>query len=251
MNRIASLLAVLAGLLFAVPSWAHHTKLNQFAEQYCTAEISLLPCRRVQAGDTWDNLFPDPTDRLRVQKYNRQNATALMAGQWLVVPYQSVPWRDLSPLPVQVDSYVAQPLVLRFDPAVLAWGEYRHGTLVHWGPAVGGRPGYRTEIGWREATHRYGANKLSTVWPKRKVSGGWLHCSVGNPTLRGCAPMPYFVRLNLNGDWSGEGFHERAMNGAHASGGCIGVFGDDARYINQQLFYEGLPVHILPYEERI
>lgn len=256
--RLISVITVAIGSLFMGSSYAYE-RFNLFAYERC--QKLGTHCVQVQLGESWVSLFSNPTHRLYVQKYNRQQYEPLRAEQWLVVPAPDTAWGELSPLPDRISEYDSREHVIVFAPALLAWGHYGHGTLLRWGPAVGGRNWCanldggrggpcRTESGRFIITEAADANRRSSALP--------VGCADDPQTP--CALMPFFSRINNDG----QGFHDRKMNGAHASHGCIGLFRDDIIYVNdlvravvgksdygyftEEQIANSVPVHVWPYE---
>jgi len=197
---------------------------NPFATQTCQTALPIdWRCIKVQAGTSWDWLVPDVQYRKTIQKFNRQNGR-LYADQWLVIPPSYLDWNQLAPF-VQTD-YVGQTDVVVFDPQRLAWAHYINGQLITWGPAVGGKDWCSDKNNGRGAPCKTRVGKFSfteTASPSRRSNAYPVGCAG-----KSCARMPYFTRFTD----SGQGIHARSMRGANASHGCIGVFEDDAVYIN-------------------
>jgi hypothetical protein len=203
---------------------------NPFAINYCQSTLpSDWYCVEIAQGETWDQLIPNSEYQNTIRKYNRQNQD-LRAGQMLVVPPSYLSWNQLAPF-AQTD-YVGIVDVVVFDPQKLAWAHYIGGQLVWWGPAVGGKSwcpdvgrSCRTKVGTFSFTEAAGPGRRSNAYP--------VGCAIRNNEGKvidnsNCAPMPYFTRFTSGG----QGIHARSIGGANASHGCIGVFAEDARYIN-------------------
>jgi hypothetical protein len=197
---------------------------NPFAAKTCqTALPADWKCIEVQAGTSWDWLVPDAQYRKTIQKFNRQNGR-LQAGQLLVVPPSYLDWNQLAPFK-QTD-YISHIDVVVFDPQKLAWVHYIGGRLNTWGPAVGGKQWCSDKNNGRGGPCKTKVGTFSfteAAGPKRRSNAYPVGC-VGSR----CAPMPHFTRFTSGG----QGIHARSMRGANASHGCIGVFADDAVYIN-------------------
>jgi hypothetical protein len=206
-------------IIFAVTFFVTPVLANEYAKNYCTVPESARDagCLEVPSGESWESLFPDANYRLLVQKLNRQN-TDLKKGQWLILPIAGKSWLAMSPFSREFQRDQGQPLhLIVFDPKRLAWAHYEDGKLKWWGPAVGGQDGWHTNEGKHFFTEVAGPGRKSNLFPENTCqSGGY------------CAPMPYFTRFTARG----QGFHERNMAGENASHGCIGVFADEAQYIN-------------------
>lgn len=199
---------------------------NQFSKVGCNRDLDPgWQCVTVQKNDSWNKLFPDSDYQLLVQKYNRQNKW-LMTGQKLVLPPRLMSWDNLSPFSQTINTENNDLII--FDPRQLAWAHYMKGRLVRWGPAVGGKNycpdtgrSCRTEVGVFYFTEAASVRRTSSDYPKKCKSKKDVKCS----------PIPFFIRFTS----SGQGIHERSMRGAHASHGCVGVFADDAKYINNHI----------------
>ena len=101
---------------------------------------------RKKSYDTWKTLWPDEREREIVMKLNRM-CTGLRKGMIIAVPSDMTgkTYMDFSPYPQKIDPPGEK--LLTWDPALLAWAAYNpDGTLVRWGPAVGGRD-YCPDIG--------------------------------------------------------------------------------------------------------
>ena len=108
------------------------------------------------------------------------------------------------------------------DPGVMAWGAYdSYGNLVHWGPMSGGKNycsdvkrGCRTVVGRFKFYHQRGPNCKSSKFP------------IG----RGGAPMPYCMFFH-----GGFALHASpVVPGYHASHGCVRIFKEDAKWMNEE-----------------
>lgn len=192
-----------------------------------------ITCIQVQPGDTWYDLWPDERERDVVRRLNRIN-THLSPGMVLAVPdnLSNVDQMDISPF----SYHIAPPgrrLVL-VDPKRLAWGAYSSdGNLVNWGPISGGR-GYcpdirrsgRTPSGSFSVYSKRGADCFSTKFP------------IGE----GGAPMPYCMFFK-----GGYAMHGGYVPGFNASHGCIRLFTEDARWLNEEFVSTGTKVVVYGY----
>lgn len=190
--------------------------------------------------DTWELLFPNAASRELVMKLNRLNVV-LKKGMPLAIPKELAgkTLADFSPFPRWIKA--PDEKVLIFDPALLAWAAYKpNGELIRWGPAIGGMDRCldtwkrcRTVVGEFKVTIMGDAESRSHIYP--------IGCgSKKNP----CAPMPWFIgffkRL--------YGFHgSEKMVGKHASHGCVRLFLDDAKWLNQNFAEIGTKVIIRKY----
>lgn len=177
-------------------------------------------CVWTQPGQTWQQLFPDPYQRDIVMRINRFNMQ-LYSGMVLAIPnnLQSLDIMDFSPMDKQIIPQGRKVIV--FNPKENAFGAYdENGQLIKWGPAAGGRdwcsdtsmPCHTTE-GSYTIYAKNGVNCKSKIFPVGK----------------GGAPMPYC--MFFNGGYAIHGSPE--VPGFNASHGCIRIFTQDARWLNQ------------------
>lgn len=182
-------------------------------------------CYLVKKGETWDKLFNDPNQKDLVMRVNRMN-TRLHAGMKIAVPkhMNTTNIMDFSPMPKQIDPPGEKLILVSIQN--LAFGAYEaDGTLEHWGPISAGRNycpdigrGCRTGLGNFSIHEKRGAGCVSTKFP------------VG----RGGAPMPYC--MFFHGGYALHGSYE--VPGYNDSHGCIRLFVDDAKWLNQ-VFTDG------------
>jgi L,D-transpeptidase ErfK/SrfK len=177
-------------------------------------------CYKVKRGDSWQKLFPDPYQRDLVMRINRINIS-LHPG--LVIAIPNSPYMhhlDFSPIPTQIDPPGKKVIIVSMSK--LVFGAYNpNGALEYWGPISGGK-GYCPDVGRRCNTiigkftiyQKQGAGCVSTKFP------------VG----RGGAPMPYCMFFHrgfaLHGSYDVPGYH--------ASHGCVRLFINDAKWLNQE-----------------
>jgi hypothetical protein len=224
---------------------------------------------KIEITETWEILFPDPKEHDLIQRINRQN-TKLELGQKIAIPKQieGKSYLDFSPFPPSICFYdlnneicylaehsegyshskktsswqmpCAQGKTIIFDPRLLAFAAYNEkGELVYWGPAVGGRKfcpdskkPCQTPQGKFKVVYKAGANYRSKIYP--------IGC-------RGkkCAPMPYALFFQ-----DGAAFHaSNSLPGKNASHGCIRLFLNDAKWLNQEFAEIGTTIIIRPYED--
>jgi len=177
-------------------------------------------CYHAERGETWESLFPNQHERDLVKRLNRVNLQ-LRPGMVYAVPSNlgSVNKLDLAPFPHHITSTGEKTVIV--DQAKLAWGAYSaDGELVNWGPASGGK-GYCPDLGrgCRTAT--------GTFHVYNKGSAGCV--SHKFPVGRGGAEMPYC--MFFKGGFALHG--SKTVPGFNASHGCIRLFTEDARWLNQ------------------
>lgn len=220
-------LSTLATFVLPEAAWAY----------YYGAELCDQPgytCTRAQYGETWESMFPDPQTRDTVKRVNRVNIR-LRPGMIVAIPndvnYRSA--MDYSPFNAQIPASGSK--VVLVSPKELAWAAYgEDGHLVKWGPASLGKDfcpdigrGCRTAIGTFSVQTKEGANATSSLYPK--------------PT--GGAPMPYSMKFYKSYALHGSPF----VAGRNDSHGCVRMFIEDARWLNQDFVQTGTKVVIMPY----
>lgn len=189
-----------------------------YGSRLCNSS-SQYSCYVVKRGDTWQKLFPDAEKRDLVMRINRKN-TRLYPGLRIAIPNSD--HTDLmahSPLPERISPPGRKMIIIDIDD--LAFGAYdADGHLQHWGPISGGR-GYCPDVRRRCSTP---IGKFA-IYQKR----GAGCVSSKFPVGRGGAPMPYcmFFRggFALHGSYTVPGYHD--------SHGCIRLFVNDAKWLNQ------------------
>ncbi len=241
---------------------------------------------RRSGRESWEGLWPDERERVIVMKVNRMNVR-LKKGMVIAVPnhMEGKTYMDFAPFPSKLPfecepvgepvcrlvcencedgdaSYkricesqckpkgdwtcgpdgapVGEKLII-IDLAQLAFAAYAEdGTLLRWGPVSGGRnwgayviKDNLTVVGEFEISRKYGRGAKSRLYPratKDKPAGG--------------APVPYFMRFH-----PGYGLHHyHTVPGRHASHGCVRLFFDDAKWLNQEFAEIGTRVTVRPYE---
>ena len=120
--------------------------------------------------------------------------------------------------------------VLIFDPKLYAFAAYNpDGKIARWGPAVGGKPGLETPEGTYEVYAKGDAKCRSTQYPEG--------CSG-----MACSAMPYCMTFH-----QGYALHAGHLPGRHASHGCVRLFYDDAKWLNEEFVEIGTKVIIKAY----
>ena len=207
------------------------TDYNEFAQR--AAQRGQL-VHQVQPGETWQSLFGSQATVARFA--NRQNLV-LEAGQMVIVPPAGATTASISPFPVAAHAGESKLVVV--SPGRYAWALYEYGQLTRWGPAVCGANycadvgrGCQTPSGRFVVSEVAGPNRRSNAYPPILAAEG-----------KG-AIMPYYMRLTAGG----VGMHARYIRGVHASHGCVGMFYDDAEWLNLNHAKRGrLPVLVESY----
>ncbi|OGO90727.1 MAG: endopeptidase IV [Coxiella sp. RIFCSPHIGHO2_12_FULL_44_14] len=200
--------------------------------KYYGSELCAYPqfhCIHVKAGDTWEKLFPDQKQREIIKRLNRTNIP-LGYRSWIVVPtnLDQVTHMDMSPFPAHVTSVNERFVVVNLG--LHAFAAYNDtGNLVYWGPVSGGKgwcPDVKrycnTAVGAFRVVNKEGPKCVSDVFPIETAGG---------------APMPYCMYY-----YRGFALHGSTLPGFHASHGCIRLFPDDARWLNEHFVKIGTRV---------
>lgn len=188
-------------------------------------------CREVHDGDTWRSLFKDPREREIVMRLNRSN-TALRYLKWIVIPrnIENVSYNQLSPMPGKIDPPGHNVLIVNLRK--YAFGAYNaEGERVFWGPATGGMSWCKdlgescaSETGIFKIYRMQGPECVSSRFPVDRADGG--------------APMPYCMHY-----YQGFALHGSTLSGfINRSRGCVRLFYDDAKWINQHFAKIGTEV---------
>jgi hypothetical protein len=198
----------------------------------------------VKGNQSWQSLFPDPTDRGIVMRINRTNSE-LYPGKVLQVPTDLI-YNNLlaySPFPRTVQALGEKVIV--FDPKKHAWGAYAaSGDLIRWGPATGGKD-------WCDDVDSACQTDTGIF---RIYSVGNSDCvSTKFPVPEGGAPMPYC--MYFNGGQALHGSPGGVLKG-NVSHGCVRLFVQDAEWLRYDFVeppmaynqYRGTKVIVLPYQ---
>lgn len=208
---------VVMGLLLGLSQNAY-ALLDRYGYQFCHS--SDYTCIAVKPGDTWTSLFPDPHKRDVVMRLNRMNIP-LRYGMRLAVPrYDRVNYWSISPFPPAISPMPSKAVIVSMQR--LAWGAYEpSGRLVAWGPISAGQS-------WCSDTSRECKTVLGTFTFNHKRGADCI--SGAFPVGEGGAPMPYCMFFH-----QGYALHggPAEVPGFNASHGCVRLFVDDARWLNE------------------
>ena len=210
-------LTVIASLLLMVFS---SVASASFGGNLC-ARDSRFTCYTVKRGDSWQSLFSSSDRRDLVMRLNRMNIR-LQPGMRIAIPKSSDNnMLSYSPLRTQISPPGQKIIMVSLSPNQLAFGAYSAGgVLEYWGPVSGGRS-YCPDIG--RGCHTSTGNYV--IYSKQ----GSGCKSTKFPVGRGGAPMPYC--MFFHGGYALHGSYE--VPGFNASHGCIRLFVNDARWLNQ------------------
>lgn len=178
-------------------------------------------CIKVHRGDTWERLFPNVRERALVMRLNRTNMP-VKYHSWIVIPsnIRQITNLELSPFSLHYNTGGRKLILVSLSKQ--AFGAYNdRGVLEHWGPVSGGR-GYcpdlgtscNTPVGSYRIYSKKGEDCVSSKFPI-ETDGG--------------APMPYCMHFD-----GGYAMHGSTLPGYHASHGCVRMFFEDAKWLNQE-----------------
>ncbi len=177
-------------------------------------------CIKINRGQTWENLFPNPEQRDIVQRLNR-TYNYLSSGKEIVVPrdLDHITLLDVAPFPQKIDEHEKQIII---DQEKLAWGAYNEdGQLVHWGPISSGRD--KCSDSNRSCRTMSGIFRVFSKENERCKSDVY-------PIGKGGAKMPYCMYFH-----KGFALHgAEDIPGYRASHGCVRMFIRDAKWLNEQ-----------------
>lgn len=181
-------------------------------------------CYQVNSGDSWESLFGQSSQKEVVMKLNRMNVR-LRPGMVIAIPRNNAASiMDITPFQRQINPPGEKVIMVNLEQ--LAWGAYdAQGNLLNWGPASGGQA-YCSDLkrGCRSPAGKF------TVY--EKGDGGCV--STKFPLGRGGAPIPYCMFFHkgfaLHGSYDVPGYN--------ASHGCVRMFINDARWLNEEFVGE-------------
>ncbi len=203
-----------------------------YGARLCAHDASYT-CYTVKKGDSWQTLFPNFDKRDLVMRINRINIR-LHPGMKIAIPKNSSTTNILhfSPIPTRIDPPGEKIILISLNDNQLAFGAYNaSGDLQYWGPVSGGK-GYCPDI--NRACHT--AQGEFSIY--RKEGAGCK--STRFPVGRGGAPMPYC--MFFHGGFALHGSYD--VPGYNASHGCIRLFVNDAKWLNENFTYgeDSVPV---------
>ncbi len=182
-------------------------------------------CITVKHHETWGSLFHDREIRDIVRRVNRMNVR-LQAGMIITVPknLDRISIYDVSPFPRNIEATGEKTIYVSQDK--LAWVAYdENGELVWWGPISSGSDecrnvigGCTTPTGSYRIIRKQDVDCISTTFPRR--ANGY----------DGGSEMPYCMHF-----FRGYALHgSEDLPGYRASHGCIRMFTEDARWLNEE-----------------
>jgi hypothetical protein len=190
-----------------------------------------------------------PEEILVLQRINRMNIS-LQPGMVLAIPSKAPfadDWEDFFPFPQHL-AWLKEKAVI-FSLSHLAFAAYdAKGNLVRVGPISAGKncPAAKgqcyTPTGWFRFYQKYGPNAVSSLYPilsYKIVERNGKKVRV--PDRRGGAKTPWFMAIV--GNIGAHGFE--IVPGFNASAGCVRMFFDDAKWLNQHFVNLGTQAIIM------
>lgn len=211
------LLIIVTLTLFST-AWSH----SRYGETLCNQTDYY--CIKIKQGENWNNLFPDLEAQDIVRRVNRMNIH-LKPGMFIAVPknLDRLTIYDVAPFPRYIEASGEKAIYV--NQQELAWGAYdEEGELVWWGPISSGEEhcraigGCLTPSGSYRIIRKQDIDCISTAFPRR---------ADGN---NGGAEMPFCMHF-----FRGYALHgSESVPGYRASHGCIRLFTEDARWLNEE-----------------
>lgn len=206
-------------LLIATTVWSY----TRYGETLCNDPDYY--CIKIKSGDSWSGLFPNDETKDIVRRVNRMN-TRLRPGMTIAIPknLDRLTIYDVAPFPRYIESDGEKTIYI--SQQKLAWGAYdEEGELLWWGPISSGLDdcrgvigGCTTPTGSYRIIRKQDIDCISTAFPRREYgeSGG--------------AQMPFCMHF-----FRGYALHgSEDVPGYRASHGCIRMFTEDARWLNEE-----------------
>lgn len=208
---------LMIGLSAALLSLSPISSAGLYGQQLCGKPG--YHCIKIKRGNSWKTLWPDESDQNIVRRLNRMN-TPLRVGMTIAVPDNL--WRtdlmDISPFPYRTEPTGQKMILIVLSlHAFAAYDQY--GYLQYWGPVSAGK-GYCPDVGRRCGTVR-GTFRMYTKQGPGCISSKY-------PVPYGGSKMPYCMFF-----YGGFAMHGGVLPGYHASHGCVRLFPNDARWLNQ------------------
>jgi lipoprotein-anchoring transpeptidase ErfK/SrfK len=218
-------------ILFTVIFFSSTLFAKNFGMKLCQ-DTTNFACYTVKKGDTWESLFPNPTDRELIQKVNRLG-NPLHTVKQIAIPqnYADRHHMEFSPFQPHIPASASKIIMVKLSQQ--AWGAYdTEGNLVRWGKASGGRDfcptinrPCKTIKGKFSIIRKHGANCKSSKYPVGK----------------GGAPMPYC--MFFHGGFAIHGSND--LPGYHASHGCVRTLIGDAKWLNEEFIGNNKQVSVI------
>ncbi len=217
-NRMKKLL-ILSLIFTTTLSWAK----SFYSETLCQQPDYY--CLKIKAGQSWNSLFANSEEKDIIRRINRTNLR-LRPGMIIAIPknLDRLSIYDVSPFPRYIEAEGEKTIYISQEK--LAWGAYNEdGELIWWGPISSGADhcpgvigGCSTPSGSYRIIRKQDIECISTAFPRR---------ADGN---NGGAQMPFCMHF-----FRGYALHgSEDVPGYRASHGCIRMFTEDARWLNEE-----------------
>lgn len=218
-----------------------------YAEKICKniKNYKKLSCYTIKNNKiTWEQLYPNEESRNFVKRINRTNHR-LRKNMVVLIP-SGVDFLsyliDYSPFPLTIETKYDKLIIV--DPNVLAWGTYKEGTLINWGPISAGRSWCddikrrcKTPSGEYEILTKQNRQYRSPIYPIGCIKGV-------NRGPKACARMPYSMKFR----YSGESLHGADnLPGLNDSHGCIRLLESDSEWLSKNFVDIGTKIIVKKY----
>lgn len=217
-------LASLLLIFFSLPTYG-----LTVAQSYC--ESKNFHCVVTKAGETWENTWSDPEQRLMVQRINRRNKP-LEPGVTLAVPndLENLNALSFSPIPVRLKRQPRRTIWVYLEEQ--AWGAYDHdGRLLRWGPISSGanfcpdsQRSCRTPTGNFYTRYRQGSGCRNSASPQGECGGPGLPTCIYYSVSRDFSRRYAFVPSN-------------ELPGFPSTHGCLHIFPSDMTWLYNNFAY--------------
>jgi L,D-transpeptidase ErfK/SrfK len=193
-----------------------------------------LHCVKIDPREIWVDIFPKPNVQHTMMRLDRTNV-ALFYRNWLVVPtdWHNLHDWDFSPMPLYRNTHHHRLVVVNLHK--FAFGAYdEHGHLLRWGPASSGAK-ICPENSARSCLTPHGSFRVFKIGGKNCISNTYPL------STKGGAPMPYCMFFH-----SGFAMHASTLMGfKNMSSGCVRLFIDDAKWLNNNFVTVGTQVDVI------
>ena len=206
----------------ALVTWGIYCYAQKAPEYYNVGlcQVSGYHCIKIESGQNWDNLFPNPVEKDIVQRINRTYNT-LWPGKIIAVPnnMKNASLLDFAPFARKIHVQEKQIVV---DQDKLAWGAYdQQGNLLRWGPIASGST--KCSDSSNSCLTLTGMFRVYNMEHEKCDSDVF-------PIGKGGAKMPYCMFFH-----KGFALHgSDDIPGYRASHGCVRMFTEDAKWLNHE-----------------
>lgn len=190
---------------------------DAYGRQLCS--MTGFYCLTVKPDQTWKGILPNHRERDIMMRLNRSNVQ-LKYRTFIVVPDNLAHADVMSVSPFPLAIFPPKHKLIVVNLSLQAYAAYNpKGKMVFWGPATGGQAWCAdinkpctTPIGSFRIFKKEGADCVSNSFP------------VG----QGGSPMPYCMYFH-----GGAALHGAEVPGIPSTHGCVGMYNNDARWLNE------------------